>query len=235
MSEQKAPQHIAIICDGNRRWARERGLEVFMGHKKATEEIFEKLIMHAITREIKYLTFWIFSTENWKREKREVDFLMNLFRSFFDNKISDMDRKGVRVKVIGDITKFAPDIQERILRGTKETEKNRTLTLVLAMNYGGRDELTRAIQALAKDVKSGALQPEDITGEILTKHLDTHFMPEPELIIRTGGEQRLSGFMLWQCNYSEFMFPEWTFPEFTPEKLDEVLAEFEKRQRRFGG
>ncbi len=235
MSQQTIPQHIAIICDGNRRWAKARGLEVFMGHKKATDEVFESLVIHCISRGVKYLTFWIFSTENWKRDKREVDFLMNLFRDFFDTRITDMDKKGVRVKVIGDITQFASDIQERIVRGTKDTENNTSLTLVLAMNYGGRDELRRAVQAIAAKVEDGELQSSDISEKEISSHLDTNFMPEPEIIVRTGGEQRLSGFMLWQCNYTEFMFPEWTFPEFSPERLDEVIAEFNHRQRRFGG
>jgi undecaprenyl diphosphate synthase len=229
------PKHVAIICDGNRRWAREHGFEVFIGHRRATNEIFENLIDHSLARGLKYLTFWIFSTENWKRERREVAYLMDLFREFFDKRINDLDKKGVRVQVIGDITKFAPDIQERIKRGTAETSHNSTLVLTLAMNYGGRDEITRAVQQIARDVAEGTLAPEAITPQIISSRLDTNVLPDPDVIVRTSGEHRLSGFMLWQCEYSEFIFPSFHFPDFTPEKFDEVLAEFARRNRRFGG
>jgi len=149
----KVPQHLAIICDGNRTWARKRGLKVFMGHKQATTVIFEDLINHSIKRGIKYLTFWIFSTENWKRDKVEVDFLMNLFRQVFDERIDSWSDRGVRVKMIGDIKGFAQDIQDRIIEAEKKTKDNKKITVTLAMNYGGRDELTRAIQKIAKEVK----------------------------------------------------------------------------------
>ncbi len=229
------PTSVAIICDGNRRWARQRGLEVFMGHKKATNEVFEQLIDRSISRGIKYLTFWIFSTENWKRDKKEVDYLMNLFREFFDQRIKDLDDKGVRVKVIGYKPAFAKDIQERIARGEERTKDNTVLTLTLAMNYGGRDELVRATQKIAKKVANGTLSPEAITPDVISEHLDTAYMPDPDLIIRTSGELRLSGFMPWQSNYAEFVFPKFMFPEFTPEKLDEILEMFRQRDRRFGG
>lgn len=232
---QSVPTSIAIICDGNRRWARERGLEVFLGHRKATNEIFENLINHSITRGIKYLTFWIFSTENWSRDKKEVEYLMNLFREFFDNRISQLGEKNVRIKVIGYRPAFARDIQERIERGERETAANTGLTLTLAMNYGGRDEITRAMKKIADKVANGELSPENITEQTISEHLDTSYMPDPDLIIRTSGEQRLSGFMPWQSNYAEFVFPQFTFPDFTPEKLDEMIEIFAKRERRFGG
>lgn len=234
-NESLVPTSVAIICDGNRRWARKHGYEVFIGHRKATDEIFEQLIDYSIARGIKYLTFWVFSTENWTRDKKEVDYLMNLFREFFDKRMEDLDDKGVRVKVIGYRPAFAKDIQERIAKGEERTKDNDVLTLTLAMNYGGRDEITRAVKVIAQEVKAGKLDPEAITSELISEHLDTSYMPDPDLIICTSGELRMSGFMPWQSNYSEFAFPECTFPEFTSEKMDEVLASYAKRDRRFGG
>lgn len=236
MSTQlKIPTSVAIICDGNRRWARQHGFEVFVGHRKATNEVFEALIDRSIELGISYLTFWIFSTENWTRDKKEVDYLMNLFREFFDKRIGELGEKDVRIKVIGDRTAFAEDIQDRMARGERETKDNKTLTLTLAMNYGGRDEITRAVKSLATKVENGELSAEDISSEVISQELDTAYMPDPDVIIRTSGEQRMSGFMPWQSNYSEFIFPEFTFPEFTPEKLDEMIEIFTKRDRRFGG
>jgi undecaprenyl diphosphate synthase len=230
------PQHVAIICDGNRRWARSRGLKVFAGHKKAVHETFETLIDHAIKRGVKYLTFWIFSTENWKRDRREVDYLMDLFRYIFDKKIADWKKRGVRFNMIGDPSRFDQDIQERIKRGIETTKESKEVTVTLAMNYGGRDEIVRATKKIAQNIADKKLKPEEINDELFAKHLDTADLPDPELIIRTGGEQRMSGFMLWQQQYSEFFFSEFNFPDFTKEKFDEILDEFiNKRQRRFGG
>lgn len=228
------PTHIAIVCDGNRRWARSKNLPPFMGHKQAVDSIMEPLIDHAAERGVSYLTFWIFSTENWDRDKEEVEGLMNLFRMFFDKKIKLLNKKGVRFKMIGDITRFAPDIQERIKRGIADTKDNTRITVTLAMNYGGRDELTRAVKQIATQVKTGTLEPEKITQETIATNLDTAGIPDPDFMIRTSGEQRLSGYLPWQLEYAELYFPKFAFPEFTPEKLDEALAEFEKRQRRFG-
>lgn len=229
------PKHIAIICDGNRRWAREQGLKVFAGHQKAVDENFEELIEHSINLGIEYLTFWIFSTENWKRDKKEVEFLMNLFRKIFDEKLDLWKEKGIRVRVIGDPTKFEEDIQERIQVGEEKTKDNSKLTVVLAMNYGGRDEITRAVQKIAQKVEAGELDSEEISQQTVAQHLDTHDMPDPDFIVRTSGESRLSGFMSWQQQYSEFIFVQETFPEFHAENLDASIAEFKKRDRRFGG
>jgi undecaprenyl diphosphate synthase len=228
------PTHIAIVCDGNRRWARSKNLPAFMGHKAAVDKIMEPLIEHAADRGVQYLTFWIFSTENWDRDKDEVEGLMNLFRMFFDIKVRLLNKKGVRFKMIGDITGFAPDIQERIKKGVADTAHNTRITVTLAMNYGGRDELIRATKKIAEQVQADQLSPESISEEVISGHLDTAGTPDPDFVIRTSGEQRLSGYLLWQLEYAELYFPEWTFPEFTPEKLDEALEEFQKRQRRFG-
>lgn len=232
----QTPKHVAIICDGNRSWARSRGLKVFMGHEKAVNEVFETLINHSIELGIKYLTFWIFSTENWKREKTEVDFLMNLFRKIFDEKIIDWNKYGIRVKMIGDVKGFDKDIQDRIKKGEESTKNNTKITVTLAMNYGGRDELTRTMKKIAAKVKSGKIGLEDINEQLIADHLDTNYMPDPELIIRTGMDNtRLSGFMSWQQQYSEIIFPKFNFPDFTAEKLDIALKEFYSRSRRFGG
>ena len=236
MAKNKIPTHMAIICDGNRSWARERGLKVFLGHEKAVNEVFEDLIDHSIQRGIQYLTFWIFSTENWKRDKVEVDFLMNLFRKIFDERIDGWGEKGVKFKMIGNITGFAKDIQTRIAEGEEKTKDNTQITVTLAMNYGGRDELTRTMQKLVEQVASGDLKPGDITEATIAANLDTNYMPDPDVIVRTGMDNiRLSGFMSWQQQYSEIIFSRFNFPEFTKEKLDEVLEEFATRQRRFGG
>ncbi len=232
------PSHIAIICDGNRRWARAQGLSVLKGHQRAVNEVFEPLIDAAAQRGIEYLTFWIFSTENWQRDPIEVKGLMDLFRSFFDRQVKELHKKNVRVNMIGDITKFDQDIQERIRSGLQDTKDNTGVTVTLAMNYGSRDEIVRAARRVVKDVKSGKLSAENIdaelTEDVFASYLDTADMPDPELIVRPGGEQRLSGFLAWQMQYSEFYFAPWMFPEFTPEKLDECLEVLASRGRRFG-
>lgn len=235
MTAQTPIKHIAIICDGNRRWARAQGLAVFAGHKKAVEETFEVLIERAAELKIAYLTFWIFSTENWTREKKEVEFLMNLFRQIFDKQIDGWNEKNIRFNMIGDPSGFDQDIQDRIIRGMEKTKNNTGLTVTLAMNYGGRDEITRATRLVAQKVASGELLPSDITQEIIAKHLDTAGMPDPEIIVRTSGEYRMSGFLSWQQQYSEFVFVPWNYPEFTAQRLDEVIEEFRRRERRFGG
>lgn len=228
-------QHVAIICDGNRRWAKAHGMEVFMGHRKAAEEVFEDLIVEATKLGIKHLTFWVFSTENWKRDTIEVSYLMNLFKEFFDKRIDDLDKKGVRVKVIGNLEKFDEGIRTRIANGTAQTANNDRITVTLAMNYGGRDELVRGIKKIADLVKIGDINVDDISAELISRNLDTNYMPDPDLIIRTGGEQRLSGFFPWQSEYAEFAFPEFAFPDFTSEKLRKIVEDFMNRNRRFGG
>jgi undecaprenyl diphosphate synthase len=228
------PQHVAIVCDGNRRWARSKGLPVFAGHKKAVDETFEVLIDQAIKRGVKYLTFWIFSTENWDRDKKEIEFLMNAFRRFFDEQIDKLNEKQVRFKMIGRREDFAEDIQERIEKGEEKTKDNQVITVTLAMSYGGRDELLRGIKKMAQEVRDDELAVDDIDRYIIAAHLDTAGMPDPDFIIRTSGEQRLSGFLLWQMEYAEFYFPEFSFPDFTAEKFDEALEEFSSRKRRFG-
>lgn len=231
---QVVPQHLAIVCDGNRHWAKEHGLPAFEGHKRAVDKVFDELIEAAAQRGIKYLTFWIFSTENWQRDKIEVEGLMNLFRMFFDTRINEFKKKNVRFNMIGNLDHFSSDIQKRIVDGMEKTKDCDKITVTLAMSYGGRDELVRAVKKIATEVVDGDLQVDQIDVSKITAHLDTYNLPDPEFIVRTSGEQRLSGFLLWQCEYSEFYFPTWHFPEFDSEKLDECLEEFYSRKRRFG-
>lgn len=223
------PEHVAIICDGNRRWAREHGWEVFKGHRYAAENTFEPLIDHAAARGIKVLTFWVFSTENWKRNQTEVTYLLELLREFFDKQVQRLHEKEMRFETIGDLSRFPTDIQERLEKGRKLTAQNGGITVVFALNYGGRDELLRACNRAVVELPGHVF-----TAAELGSYLDTAGMPDPDFIIRTGGEQRLSGFLLWQSEYAELVFPEFYFPDFTPEKFDYLLAEYSERQRRFG-
>jgi len=224
------PKHIAVVMDGNRRWAKEHGLPILEGHKKVADEILEPLIEHAATLGVSYMTFWAWSTENWGREMREIQGIMQLFRHVIRKKWQRLHEKGVRIRVIGDTTKFPGDIAESLDKVIEQTKNNKKITTIFALNYGGRDEIIRAVNKWHG--LSG--NTEQITMNRFNKYLDTVGIPDPELIIRTGGEQRLSGFLLWQSEYSELMFPDWYMPEFTPKRLDEMIGEYAKRQRRFG-
>jgi len=215
----RIPKHVAIIMDGNRRWAKAKGLGAVAGHAFAVDSVVEQLVERSGELGITHLTLWAFSTENWGREAEEVKGIMNLFRKALMTKVKTLIQKGARLKMIGDISKFAPDIQEGMKAAMQVSEKNDKITVTFALNYGGRDEIVRA-------VKKGGVDFE--------KYLDTVGTPDPDLIIRTGGEQRMSGFMMWQSAYSEFYFTETLFPEFGPEQLDIAIEEYQSRQRRFG-
>lgn len=244
------PTHIAVIMDGNRRWARERNLPVLAGHQKVANEVLETLIEHAASCGIKYMTFWAWSTENWQRDKREVEGIMRLFRDVIARRWKKLHEKGVRINIIGDISKFASDIQDSLKKVIEQTRNNTKITVTLALNYGGRDEVMRAINKMYQnyssseaenrveksEVDSSRLRSNNkiITKEQFSQFLDTAGIPDPDLIVRPGGEKRLSGFLLWQSEYSELYFADWMMPEFTPEKLDEILEDFVKRKRRFG-
>ncbi len=220
------PAHIAIIMDGNRRWAKEHGLPVLSGHQKVADEILEPLVEHAAKRGISYITFWAFSTENWNRDAKEVEGIMRIFRHTIGKRWQRLHEKGVRVRVIGDIARFAPDIQKALADVMEQTAHNKKITAIFALNYGGRDEILRAIRLLNDQ--------EEITEKTFSLHLDTRDIPDPDIIVRTSGEQRLSGFLPWQSTYSELYFPSWHMPDFTPTRLDDVIEEYQTRQRRFG-
>ncbi len=235
MIKDTTPQHVAIICDGNRRWARGKGLPVFKGHEFAVKNTMEELIDAASEIGIDYLTFWIFSTENWNRDKKEVEGLMNLFRYMFDKQLERLHKKNYKVKLIGNRAGLADDIQSRIEKGEELTKNNTGMTVIFAMNYGGHDELVRAVKKITEKVQSGKLTTDQITEQLVEAHLDTNGTPSPDMIIRPGGEQRMSGFMSWQNAYSEYFFTTFAFPEFTRDKLVGLVDEFKQRNRRFGG
>jgi len=234
------PTHIAIIMDGNRRWAREHKLPELMGHKRVADGILEPLIEHAAKRGVKYMTFWAWSTENWNRKPEEVKGIMDIFRHVIRNNWRRLAEKGVRIRLIGDIEKFPKDIVDSLKKVVEETKNNKKITTVFALNYGGRDEIRRAIVRLHEISNfkpaspAGGFQISNLTSENISQVMDTSGIPDPELIIRTGGEQRLSGFLLWQSEYSELYFPSFYMPDFTSEKLDEAIEEYTKRKRRFG-
>ena len=232
-SHRAVSQHIAIIMDGNRRWATEHGLPELEGHRRAAGPVLEKLIEHAAKRGIKYLTLWAFSTENWKRDMSEVKGLMNIFRWGLKTYGMKMHKKGIRIQVIGDLSIFEKDLREGIEKFVTLTKNNKTITVIFALNYGGRDEIVRAVNKILNNKKTVHYPLSTIHSEFST-YLDTTGIPDPELIIRTGGEVRTSGFLPWQSQYSEWIFPTWYMPDFTPERLDEMLEEFQKRKSRVG-
>ena len=230
----KIPEHIAIIMDGNRRWAAKAGLGAVAGHRVAAEKTIEPVVERAISRGVKFLTFWAFSTENRNRDKMELTGLFNIFRDALTTKAKRLSEKGVRIKVIGDITWFPSDIVEKVRKMISMTQENDAITVSFALNYGGRDEILRAVKKLIKEVKSGKTKVDRIDEAEFAKCLDTAGIPDPDLIIRTGGERRLSGYLPWQSVYSEIYFTKVLFPDFSPREFDKALIDFSKRGRRFG-
>lgn len=224
------PHHVAFIMDGNRRWASINKLPVFKGHKKGEEKI-EPLVDTAMEMGIKYLTFWAFSTENWKREKDEVEFLLRLYRQNLHKKIDNFHKKNVKVNVIGNLEMFPRSLREKTQSWVEKTKNNNRITVNIALSYGGRDEIVRAIN---KWRAIGSNNRQSLSKEDFSQYLDTAGEPDPDLLIRTGGEQRLSGFMLWQLEYSELVFTPTLWPDFTPEKFRQVISEFNLRKRRYG-
>jgi undecaprenyl diphosphate synthase len=228
------PQHLAIIMDGNRRWAKQQGLAIVKGHRKMTDEMIERLADECIRLGIPYLTLWAFSTENWKRDQAEVKDLMMLFREMLTKQIHRLHKKNVRVNVIGDISAFDQDIQANVKKGMEQTKDNTSLTLTFALNYGGRDELTRVVKKIIQMTKAGDISIENITPEFISQQLDTAYLPDPDLIIRPGGELRLSGYLPWQGVYAELYFTDVLMPDFDEQELKKALEEYANRQRRFG-
>ena len=222
------PTHIAIIMDGNRRWAKKRNLPIGMGHK-AVAETLQKIIESCIDIGIKYLTVYAFSTENWKRDAKEVSDLMNLLREYLVKLEKDNQDRNARICVIGDITKLENDLQEKINSIQEKTKNNTGLTINVALNYGGRDEILNAIKRLSVD------EIKNLTVESFNKKLYTADSPDPDLIIRTAGEQRLSNFLLWQCAYSEFWYSNVNWPDFSEKDLQKAIYDYQNRDRRYGG
>ncbi|MBR6107408.1 MAG: di-trans,poly-cis-decaprenylcistransferase [Oscillospiraceae bacterium] len=227
------PQHIAIIMDGNGRWAKKRGMPRTFGHVQGAKT-FHKLLRHAREIGVKYMSFYAFSTENWKRPDDEVHALMNLFRQYVKLAYKYFDDR-VRVVLLGDKQDFEPDLQKMFTDLEHDTGEFEKMTAGIAANYGSRREITDAAKRIARLVQDGKLQPDDITEELFAQHLYTAGMPDVDLMIRPGGEQRLSNFLLWQCAYAEFYFCDTLFPDFNGDELDKAIVEFARRTRRFGG
>lgn len=223
--------HVAIIMDGNRRWAKARGLEPVKGHEAAVKNAIEPIITYLANQKIPYVTFWAFSTENWKRDEEEIKAIFDIFRLGLNTLAIKLIQMGARFRLLGNINKFPKDIAQKSLDLITKSKGNSVITTTFALNYGGRDEILRAVKKIVKD----KLKPEEITEEVFGSYLDTAGLPDPDLIIRTGGDKRLSGYLPWQSVYAELFFTPTLFPDFAPKELDKILEDFGQRDRRFGG
>lgn len=228
------PKHIAIIMDGNRRWAKEKGLDPKLGHKAGAETL-EKIAAYANDIGLQYLTVYAFSTENWKRTKEEVGALMILLNNYLDKFLNRESLRNIKIKVLGNIDNLDKGLQTSIRKIIDKSKNNTGLTLNIAFNYGGRDEIVRAVRNISEDVKNGNINIEDINEELVSNNMYTKGEPEPDLLIRPGGELRISNFLLWQLAYTEFLFIDKYWPDFTEEDLLNSISIFEKRNRKFGG
>lgn len=228
------PRHVAIIMDGNGRWAAERGLPRALGHRSGVEAV-RRTVQAAIDLSIPYLTLYSFSSENWSRPQDEIDDLMGLMKRFIRRDLAELHQNNVRVMVIGERDNVDHELQVLIDEACELTRENTRLNLVIAFNYGSRSEITRAARRLAEEVAAGRLSSADITTDLMTRALDTKGVPDPDVLIRTSGECRLSNFLLWQCAYTEFVFLDAYWPDFGRELLLEAITQFRGRERRFGG
>ena len=228
------PQHVAIILDGNGRWAKSKGMPRNYGHSRGAKNL-EVICEDAYNMGIKYLTVYLFSTENWKRSPEEVDSLMKLFRSYTKTCIKTAQKNNMRVRVIGDPTALAEDLQESLRRLVDTSKENTGLQFQIAINYGSRDEIVRAVRRLSRDCMDGKVRPEDIDEKLFSGYLDTWDVPDPDLLIRTSGEERLSNYLLWQLAYTEFYFTDVPWPAFNQEELVKAIEKYNGRDRRYGG
>jgi undecaprenyl diphosphate synthase len=229
-----APRHVAIIMDGNGRWAARRGLPRSAGHKAGVDAL-RRAVKAAADFGIEYLTIYSFSSENWSRPAAEVSFLLDLLRRFIRQDVAELHRSGVKITVVGSRVDLEPGIVSLLDDAERLTRENSKLNLVVAFNYGSRQEIGRAMSAIARKIESGEISTADISPELISVNLDTAGIPDPDLLIRTGGEQRISNFLLWQCAYTEFVFVDEFWPDFTHEIFARALDEFRLRDRRFGG
>lgn len=242
MSKLSLPKHVAIIMDGNRRWARQHQLQLFQGHEKVAREGIEKLVDYCLEVGIPYLTLWAFSTENWNREEKEVSHILNLMRDLFDTSSAALEKKGVRINTIGDLSRFPADIRDRIKYWQERTKERTKMTVTFGLNYGGRDEIARATQKMILAHQAELQTTADWAPflakvrqeEFFRQYLDTVDLPDPDLIIRPGGEKRLSGYLSWQATYAELYFTEVLMPDFDQQQLALAINDFSQRQRRFG-
>ena len=232
-SKENMPKHIAIIMDGNRRWARAQGKPAAFGHKAGAKTL-ENIVRYANKIGLEYITVYAFSTENWKRAEDEVNALMMLLQNYLDDYSKRANSENIKVKILGDITALSQNMQKSIIDCMERTKNNTGVTFNIALNYGGRDEIIKAVKNIASQVKNNKLEIESINEEIIANNLYTAGQPDPDLLIRTSGELRLSNFLPWQLVYSEFLFIDKNWPDFTEEDLDNAIIEYQKRTRKFG-
>ena len=233
--QENWPKHIAIIMDGNRRWAKARGLKPNGGHKAGADNV-KKIVKYAYECNLKYLTLYAFSTENWKRDKNEVSLLMKLLEKFTDELLNGKEKREIRIKIYGDISPLGRKLQDNIKKLEEATKNYDKMVLGICLNYGGRDEILRATKNIAKDLVNGNIKDEDINEKLFGNYLYTTDIPDPDLIIRTSNEYRLSNFLTWQSTYSELYFPkDIMWPDFNEKQFDIAIEEYIKRNRRFGG
>ncbi|MGR8978805.1 MAG: isoprenyl transferase [Gammaproteobacteria bacterium] len=231
--KSKSPRHIAIIMDGNGRWAQKRFMPRAMGHQAGVKTV-RKIVEHCVQQDIDVLTLFAFSSENWRRPQEEVSLLMNLFMTTLQGEIEKLNSNNIRLRFIGDRSAFSEPLQNKMAEGEILTKNNTALTLVIAVNYGGRWDICQAFQKITEKMLTGELASQDISESLVNSHLSTSDLPEPDLFIRTGGEQRVSNFLLWQLAYTEMYFTAELWPDFDQHSLDEAIKSFKSRQRRFG-
>ena len=233
VNELKIPNHVAIIMDGNGRWAKKKHMPRTFGHAQGAK-VLEQTLEDANDLGVKYFTVYAFSTENWARPLEEVQVIMNLFRDYLISAVDKCNRNNVRCMVIGERSRLDADIIDAINNLEEKTKNNTGITFIVAINYGSRDEITRGVKEIARDVKEGILDPEDIDDKLIEGHLDTRGIPDPDLLIRTSGEERLSNFLMWQLAYTEFYFTEVAWPDFNKDELIKAFEKFTSRDRRYG-
>ena len=234
IKKPEPPQHIAIIMDGNGRWAKKRGLPRNAGHA-AGAETFRKIASYCRTLGVKYLTVYAFSTENWRRSEEEIGGIMKLLYNYLQEALRDMEKHQVRLKFFGDLSRLSPDLKKLCLDAEQRSQKFTDVQVNFCFNYGGRDEIVNATKRFAQDVASGLKDPATLTEDMFSGYLYSANIPDPELIIRPSGEMRISNFLLWQSAYSEFVYMDVLWPDFTPKDLDEAIEQYHRRSRRFGG
>ena len=233
MTEGKIPEHVALIMDGNGRWAKKRNLPRVMGHRAGIKTV-RKVIEASLELGVKYLTLYTFSTENWKRPKKEVNALMSLLREYLTKELEQFNKEEVRLLAIGQLERLPQSVKEALDRAIDKTKDNSRLTLTLALSYGGRNEIVQASKKIAEDIKINKIRPDQINEELFSKYLYTHKIPDPDLLIRTSNELRLSNFLLWQISYTELYFCHKLWPDFTERDFKRIVEDYKKRERRFG-
>ena len=227
------PKHIAIIMDGNRRWAKAKGRPASFGHKTGADTL-EKIVRYANKIGIKHLTAYVFSTENWKRTTEEVSAIMAILQNYLDDFSKRADLENIKINIIGNPDRLSPKMQKSLQNCMERTKNNTGIVFNIALNYGGRDEIVRAVRTIAEKVQKDEIKPEEITENTISENLYTKNQPDPDLVIRTSGEERISNFLLWQIAYSEFLFVQKNWPDFTEEDLNRAIEEYQKRTRKFG-